>query len=475
MSSVAFPRLSRVPRAGLRAIVAASALAFVFAAAALAESGLGATAIDSLTLRLSREPERRARSLGRLAAGGAWEVLERTIAEERDGRVLERALELAAGRSRAAAAIAARLESETAGSPAALVLLRAAAAQADERALEPAKRILRDPRSARATRGAAFTAIAAIAARRGLGASAFPRLRASEVKIVSELAWWLEEDAPAWRTDGLRALAQRTALGREHVFSLRTRLAALDARSLAGERLEAEEADRAGLLSFLLLRGDPDALARCPEEQRERLGLLAPGEVLARARPGDLDLLLQLDRWGGTGSWRALEAVTGSPGGREALAAALERTFEPTHGTAPADLGAVERLSGRPALVAALVPLARSGDPRARELLRAVRGARPGSDRLALWARAGLGEIALDDPASLERLAEEGTLTLLPPPLVADALQKLGPRAVPGLVRASGGESGELARILEPGAGTERERSLLDLAVAALCPKRERP
>ncbi len=372
------PRRSTIP--GRRAVVAGA-----LGAVALGVL-VGQDALSYLVYRGATEPERRARALADLLARGRGaSLLEDAIVRE-EGALHDRALELAAGRD-VAAALARRLEKH-----ATLEDLRAAGALADERALPALLGLLRT--TVHRPRAAAFTAFAAIVARRGLPPRSLPRLEWSERGILGELARGLEEDSPPWRGDVLRALAARLRV--EPLELARARHALHERDSCDGGRALEERC-------VFWLRGDPIELAGFEDDERAVVGLLAPQGALARrVDAAILDRVLALDGWGGAGEWRWLEAARA-----DLLEAALARAQSPT----------------RPAALGARLLLARSFE-------------RPVIDE-----------------------ADEA----MPP---AQAL--LGPEDAPALVRAAGRADGRLARVLEPGAGTLRERLLLDLAVAAL-------
>jgi hypothetical protein len=92
-------------------------------------------------------------------------------------------------------------------------------------------------------------------------------------------------------------------------------------------------------------------------------------------------------------------------------------------------------------------------------------------------ARKGLLAAALDRAPRDRPGARAAALILASPRALPDLerpdetpplWKNLGPEDAPALVRAAGRPDGRLARVLEPGAATSRERLLLDLAVAAL-------
>jgi hypothetical protein len=404
--------LARFPRRPLPPFTLALLAFFAATAAGAVLAG------DRVVLRLASSSERRASALERLVAKGDLAVLVATLESETDPVVRERALDLAPLLGSGAAAPLARSLERHVGLPD----LRAVAALADERALPALGRLLRDRSTSHRERAATFTALAAVAARRHLDATSLPALAWSEHDLLEELALGVEEDAPPWRAAALRALARNLRVSPAVLARHRLRIRELEAAT--DDRLEQEEhdAERRGGLALLWLRGESGALARAASEDRALSGLLAPEDALARLRePGRLDDVLGLTAWGGAGEWRRLEALARDGRGRVALRSALERAPD----------------RSRPAAAAAAILL---------------RDAAP----------------VFMDPPTLETLARSGALEELPPPLVLEALGQLGERAIPPLVRASGRLDGRLARVLEPGAGTARERLLLDLAVASV-------
>jgi hypothetical protein len=371
----------KVPRLSPAPARARGVLAFALAGGAIAGFVAGPTLVDRAIYSFSSSLDARTRALDRLLDRGHVGALDYAIRFE-EGSLHEHALARAPAFD-VAGALADRL-----GRGPTLADLRAAAALGDERSLSVLADLLRT--TERRPRAAAFTAFAAIVARRHVSAGTVPRFTWADARLLGELAAGLEEDSPAWRGDLLRALAGNLAPA---------------PGELARMREEAAE-DRA-LACFLWLRGDEVALARFPEEERALMGLLAPLEALgARVDAAFLDRVLALDQWGGAGDWRWLEAA---PRDRLewALALAPDRT--------------------RPAAVAAAFLVAGRFEP-------------PPID-------------GIEDA---------------PPP----ALALLGPRDVPALVRAAGRADGRLARVLEPGAGTMRERFLLDQALAAAARER---
>ncbi len=386
-----YPVRLRVPRVSPRPVRSrVVVLALALSCGAVAGIVAGPTLVDRAVYSFSSSLDARTRALDRLLDRGHGEALDPAIRFE-EGSLHERALARAPAFD-VAEALADRLRRGPT-----LADVRATAALGDERSFPGLVDLLRQggggaerpPRSLRPERrprAAAFTALAAIAARRHVPASALPRLTWADARLLGELAAGLEEDSPPWRGDLLRELAESLVP---------------DPGEL--ERAREEGPEERALACFLWLRGDEVALARFPEEERALVGLLAPLEALGRrVDPAFLDRVLALDQWGGAGDWRWLEAAP-----RDqlewALACAADRT--------------------RPAAVAAA-------------LLVAGRFEAPPID---------------------ERIEDA------PPP----ALALLGARDVPALVRAAGRPDGRLARVLEPGAGTLRERFLLDQAVAA--------
>jgi hypothetical protein len=245
--------------------------------------------------------------------------------------------------------------------------------------------------------------------------------------VVRELAAGLEEDAPEWQVRVARELARRLDFTEPDLRA---------ARAHAAEELEWGACEPSGELEVLLLRGDGPTLELAARDAPDRLGLLAPPAWLrARDDPAELDRELAREAWGGRGPWRRLEALAATDRGRADLRAALERA--PARRTPPN--------------VAACVVLARAGEVRP-ELEAVARG----QDVLARWARAALEPQGLADAEGLERLAREGSLEALPPPLVADALARLGARAGVALERAAA-EAG----------GARPRRFLTDLALEA--------
>jgi hypothetical protein len=415
-------------------------------AAAAALAALGPTDLhDRAVLALARDPHARAEAFERLSRkSGGSRVVREELEMEEDPCVREHALAAAPSRlepDEVARILARRIARGP--SPASLVDLRAAGAQGDERALEPLLGLAGERLVPERVRLAAFTALAAISTRRGITLDALPG-RALDPRALLDLARGLDDDAVPWRARALRALAKRSLDGASS--------AALRARAFAegSDRPDDDDDDDAAAAGdVLLLGGDRATLDRLSGDELDRAGLLLPlGVLVARRDPVELDRTIARERWGGRGAWRALEATLAWESGRAALRGSLERVGR----------------ADRPATVAALVLLSRSGDTAARERLESVAS---GTGTLTRWARAGLGRYRLDDPVELEALAVSGELEELPPPLVEEAVRALGPRAVVALARAAGASDGRLAFVLEPGAGTGSRRFLTDLAIEA--------
>lgn len=436
---------SRAPLARVRPFTLGLLAALVVATAA---SG-AAEVRDRAVVAGAGSSEARAHALERLVnADGGTSVLRRALEGEENAVVRETALGLAPGRldrAEVAALLAARLGRARGTEPATLVDLHAAAAQGDERALGSVARLVGERRAPARVRLAAATALGAIATRRGLALDRLPPV-SLDASGVGELAESLDEDAAPWRIGVVRALSRRLALDPRALERLRAR-----ARATLAPEPGACVAD--GALDLLLVRGDHPTLAALPLEASDRAGLLAPlGCLVATPDPDELDRTLALEAWGGRGAWRRLEALASRASGRAALREALERAADPR----------------RPAAVAASVLLSRAGDASAARCLGEV-AAR--EDALGVWARAALGEPALEDPGALESLGASGLLEELPPPLVLDAVHRGGERAAAALARAlgraPGAGDGELAFVLEPGAGDGARVFLTDLAIEA--------
>lgn len=287
---------------------AAAVLAAAALGGALLGLAFGQDAVDQLVYRGSSSRERRVHALERLLARGHGVGLLEAAIRDEDGSLHDRALELAPDfllRADLGDALRARIERRD--REPSLEDLRVAAALADERALPGLMERMRT--TARRPRAAAFTAFAAIVARRRVPPSRLPPLEWGERWILGELALGLEEDSAPWRGDCLRALAANMRASPVVVARLRAQL-----RDVEGDR---ELVDRA----VLWLRGDPLSLRHVVPELRDRVGLLAPLDALrGRVDASFLDAVLALDQWGGAGDWRWLEAAR-----RELLVAALTR------------------------------------------------------------------------------------------------------------------------------------------------------